>query len=68
LKLTYKALFKPNKILNDKNNNNNNKIIKKTMIKVEVKKNNKKKSEKCQAVGLAAQGLNFFFLQDKGKT
>jgi hypothetical protein len=28
LKLTYKALFKPNKILNDKNNNNNNKIIK----------------------------------------
>jgi len=39
------------------------------MIKVEVKKNKNKKSEKCQAVGLAAQGLNFFFLlQDKGKT
>jgi hypothetical protein len=32
------------------------------MIKVEVKKKSKKKkSEKCQALGLAAQGLIFFF-------
>ena len=68
MKLTYKALFKPNKILNDKNNNNNNKIIKKTMIKVEVKKN-KKKEWKMPSSGPSCPGLEFyFFLQDKGKT
>jgi hypothetical protein len=47
IEITYRALFKPNKILNDKNNNNNNKIIKKLILKVEVKKISKKKKEKC---------------------